>query len=51
MKTLMIVLAVVGAWNLLNFIARLIYKEPSMQYVYHIMIGAFAAYFLLTGAI
>lgn len=47
MKVFLILLVVMGAWNLLSFIARLICNEPSYRYVSHIVIGSFAAYFLL----
>jgi len=46
MEDLLKVIMIVGAWNLVNFIARIYYKEISYQYAYHIFIGLWAAYLL-----
>lgn len=38
------VLIVVGAWDLLNMIGRIIYKDKNpMKYSYHVVLGIFAS--------
>lgn len=46
MKIFLYVLIFCGAWNLINFIARIYYGEISNRYVYHIIIGIWAAMLL-----
>lgn len=40
-------MAVLGAWNGLNMIARLCYREPWWPYAWHVASGAWAALILL----
>jgi hypothetical protein len=39
-------LAVLGAWNGLNLIARLIFREPWTRYLWSVIFGAWAAWAL-----
>ena len=45
-ETFLTVIAVVGTWNLINFLGRIYYKEIEYTYCYHIVLGGWAAYFL-----
>ena len=44
MDAFLIVVMIVGGWNLVNLVARIFYKEMSYAYTYHIAIGLWAAY-------
>lgn len=43
MNALLITAMIVGAWNLLNFLARCFARQVSYAYSYHIIIGIWAA--------
>lgn len=47
MNVLLWTLVVVGAWNLINLIARIFYEEPSYFYIWHIVLGFWAAFLLI----
>ena len=47
--TFLWVVVAVGAWNLVNFVARVYYEEISYQYSWHIVSGIWAAVLLYTG--
>lgn len=40
-------LAVVGAWNAINMVARVYYKAPWWPYAWHVVIGAWATLLLV----
>lgn len=42
-------MAVIGAWNLINMIGRIYCHVDWKPYSYHVFIGIWAAYFLITG--
>ena len=46
MNNLLLILAVVGAWNALNMAARIYCKEPWTPYSWSVFIGLWAAYLL-----
>lgn len=43
-------LAFVGAWNLVNMIARILCGEPWWLYWFHVFVGAWAAGLLIGAA-
>ncbi len=46
MNTFLWTIAIVGVWNAINMIARVIYKEPWHPYSWHVVTGVWAAILL-----
>lgn len=49
MTSLLWVLLTLGAWNLVNLVARAYYRQWSWQYAGSVIFGIWAAYLLLRG--
>lgn len=46
MNTLLITLVVIGAWNWVNMMARIYYKQHWTPYTWHVITGFWAAWLL-----
>lgn len=51
MSTMLYMLAIIGGWNLINFIARCYYGQTSYQYSWSIVVGVWAVIAFCTGGV
>lgn len=51
MHTLLWTLVIVGLWNGINLIARIYYNEFIPRYIWHIILGIWAAILLMKGGL